>query len=109
MIHAPGLALLSVLLLLGDSVFAREAARTTRAVRTKGVAKVVGRLDGGFWKDAPVVELTRLGKGTTPARRTRVRTAYDDEALYFGFSCDDDMEKLVAVATGRDDKTWPTI
>jgi len=105
-LRAPGIGLLLAFLLLGASALAEDAALTTRAVRASGKVQVDGRLDEDFWKGAPAVELKRLGKGTTPARRTRVRTAYDDEAIYIGFSCEDDMTKLVAVATGRDDKTW---
>lgn len=87
-------------------VAAESPAATIPVVRAHGKVRVDGRQTEGFWAPAAAVELTVVGKGAKPRHRTRVRAALDDEGLYFAFTCEDDMEKLVAAKSARDDKTW---
>jgi len=74
------------------------------ATRTEGAPKINGRLDEPAWETAPELTGFVLTGSMQPAsQQTSARILFDDEALYFGFTCsEDNMDKLVAADAGRD-------
>ncbi len=63
--------------------------RTARAVRIERAPSIDGVLDEDFWATLPpITDFVQREPvdGGTPTERTEVRIAYDDRALYFGFT-----------------------
>ena len=81
----PGALLLSGLVIGSASAQDREA----RAVRIETPPRVDGVLDEPFWAAIPPITGFRQRDpvdGAPASERTEVRIAYDNDALYFGFS-----------------------
>ncbi|HEX6159145.1 MAG TPA: DUF5916 domain-containing protein, partial [Thermoanaerobaculia bacterium] len=64
-----------------------------RAVRASAAPVIDGKLDDPAWNDAPVITgFTQRDpdEGKPATQQTKVRVAYDDEAIYFGLFMEDD-------------------
>jgi len=64
-----------------------------------------GRLDDGAWQGVPATdEFTQQYPfdGQKPSERTLMRVVYDDEAIYFGFDCEQVNTPIVERLTRRD-------
>jgi hypothetical protein len=64
-----------------------------------------GRLDDGAWQGVPATdEFTQQipFDGQKPSERTLLRVVYDDEAIYFGFDCEQVNTPIVERLTRRD-------
>ena len=74
-------------MLFGSSAAAQD--REARAVRIETPPRIDGVLDEPFWADiAPVTGFRQRDPvdGAPASERTEVRIAYDEDALYFGFT-----------------------
>ena len=105
-------------MLLSGLVFAsaapaqdREARPVARAVRIETPPQVDGVLDEPFWADIPPVTGFKQRDpvdGAPASERTEVRIAFDDNALYFGFtffdSEPDRIRRAILDRGGRIDK-----
>ena len=81
-----------------------EGPRVT-ARRTDEPPVIDGVLDEPAWRDATVVEDFRVTEpiaGVPLRQPTVVRILYDEEAIYFGFTCFDDPAAVVRTALRRD-------
>ena len=81
-----------------------EGPRVT-ARRTDEAPVIDGVLDERAWRDATVVEDFRVTEpiaGVPLRQPTVVRILYDEEAIYFGFTCFDDPAAVVRTALRRD-------
>jgi len=64
-----------------------------------------GKLDEAVWKQAAVFKdfyQTSPGYNIPPSKPTEAYALYDDEALYFGFKCWDDPDKIRSTVAARD-------
>ena len=101
-------------MLLSGLVFASAAPaqdREARAVRIETPPQVDGVLDEPFWADIPPVTGFKQRDpvdGAPASERTEVRIAFDDNALYFGFtffdSEPDRIRRAILDRGGRIDK-----
>src|SRR5438876_1360758 len=67
--------------------------------------KVDGKLDEEVWKDAAVASnFTEISPGNNvkPEVETKVYIFYDDDNIYFGYVCNDDMSTVCASMCDRD-------
>lgn len=80
-------------------------ADVAHATKTGQAPKVDGRIDDAAWVAArPVdsfVQHYPVG-GAQPSERTTMRVVFDDEALYFGFDCEQVHSQIVDRLTRRD-------
>ncbi len=75
------------------------------ATRTEQPPVIDGRLDEPAWRDATLVEDFRVSEpieGVPLRQPTVVRILYDDQAIYFGFTCFDDPAAVVRKVLRRD-------
>jgi hypothetical protein len=75
------------------------------ATRTTVPPVVDGRLDDEAWKGAtPTSTFTQQipFDGRPPSERTVLRVVYDDEAIYFGFDCEQKGSPIIGLLTRRD-------
>ncbi len=74
--------------------------------RTAGAVVIDGSLSDAGWAGATEVDLAyevQPGENVTPGVRTRARIAYDGEALYIAFDCEDpDPRRIRAPFADRD-------
>lgn len=83
------LNILICVVFISDDVFAADDTPKPSLISTKTATppKIDGKLDDAVWQSAAVASLnvTFLPEyGKVPSRKTEVRVAYDDEAIYFG-------------------------
>ena len=108
------LALSAAVLLPGSRALAQEgfdpeaeleAAPSVTAARTEQAPVIDGRLDEPAWRDATLIEdfrVTEPIEGVPLRQATVVRILYDDQAIYFGFTCFDDPAAVIKRALRRD-------
>jgi len=75
------------------------------AVHTAKPPLIDGRLDDPAWQTAAVSDaFTQQSPfdGSKPSERTQLRILYDDDAVYFGFDCDQVSTPIVEKLTRRD-------
>jgi len=75
------------------------------ATRTPVAPVVDGRLDDDAWKRAPPASAFTQQipfDGRPPSERTTLRVLYDDEAVYFGFDCEQTGSPIIGLLTRRD-------
>jgi hypothetical protein len=75
------------------------------AVRTNRPPLIDGRLDDAAWQlAAPTDAFTQQFPfdGSKPSERTQLRVLYDDDAIYFGFDCDQVNTPIIEKLTRRD-------
>jgi hypothetical protein len=75
------------------------------AVHTAKPPLIDGRLDDPAWQTAAVSDaFTQQSPfdGSKPSERTQLRVLYDDDAVYFGFDCDQVSTPIVEKLTRRD-------
>jgi hypothetical protein len=82
--------------------------KEVRAVRTEAPITIDGRLLEKQWLEAePGTDFTCQQTGGEPGLDTEFRVLYDDDSIYFGFTCwDSQTDKLVANTTVRDGELW---
>jgi len=102
----PGFISLSImiLLLLAYNV-SGETSKTIQAVRTDTPPVIDGILDDAVWqKAAKVSDFIQYepDKGKKPTYPTTIYLLYDENRLYVGFECIQNMETCQASATRRD-------
>jgi hypothetical protein len=97
---------LAPLLLLTSLAVGGTTSPTMRAQRVAGGIQIDGDLSEAAWLQAtPAREFRQRSPndGSIPENQTEVRILYDDDALYFGFSCaDSEPGRIVANLTRRD-------
>jgi hypothetical protein len=75
------------------------------AVHTSRAPLIDGRLDDRVWQVATVTDaFTQQSPfdGAPPSERTQLRVLYDEDAIYFGFDCDQVNTPIVEKLTRRD-------
>jgi len=75
------------------------------AVHTARPPLIDGRLDDPAWQlAAPTDTFTQQVPfdGSQPSERTQLRVLYDEDAIYFGFDCDQVNTPIVEKLTRRD-------
>jgi hypothetical protein len=79
--------------------------RSAIVPRLHGAIKIDGKFDEPAWTNAARLTPFSKNDGSGPEReRTEVRIAYDDTALYLGWTCQD--SDIQATFTNRDSKFW---
>jgi len=70
--------------------------------------EIDGKLDDAVWKKARPLYFRHLsGRPAPPSQTTIARVLSDEGSLYFAFACgEDDMKRLTAAGTNRDDPIW---
>ena len=90
----------------GDRVEQTVVRPALEPPRLETAPKIDGILDEALWKDAALAEhfiQQRPYSGEAASAPTVVRVVYTDQALYLGFSCqDDNPERIVHRILGRD-------
>ena len=86
------------------------AGREVQPVRAMVAPKLDGRLDDAVWSGDPLpaenwVSYNPL-RGEPEQQRTRVWMAYDDEAIYFAFRCQDAEPGRIRTTITRRDNAW---
>lgn len=101
---------LFVLLLFANTVFSQP--KTLVAVRTTEQPVIDGMLMESFWKNVPVATdfiQNQPEVGKPSAKKTEVRVAYDDEAIYIGAMMYDDPALIRKQLTARDEEDFKDI
>ena len=89
-----------------------------KAIRIDGAIKIDGDLSDPAWKEAPAAGdffTYSPSIGDTSNYKTRVKTVYNDEAIYFGAFLYDDPDQIIEGLSKRDDhnanadKFWVTL
>ena len=83
---------------------------TAVVARMEKAPAIDGVADEAEWANTPVLELTHnlspKGRGIKIKNKTRVRVGYDDEAIYIGYVCEDDVANLVVRYDQKDSAVW---
>ena len=83
-----------------------DVEHTAQAQRTTAEIRVDGRLDEPVWQAVqPISQFAQLqpNEGEAISLPTEIRILYDDEKLYFGYTCyDPDIERLTMSEMRRD-------
>lgn len=95
------LKILAILLFTGNAllVFAQAKKNEIKALRITQRIEIDGKLNDLSWRDAPVSD-NFIGhqpiSGKSPRFKTKMRVLYDDNAMYFGFTCYDDSPDSIS-------------
>lgn len=73
--------------------------------RKKSDISLDGKLDDKFWEKTWVYSLSELETGRQPALQTSFRTAWADDAMYFGIHCQERSTKNLKVAATKNGDT----
>jgi len=98
-----------VFFLIFSISYAQNDKKNVKAARAINSISIDGVLDEDFWQNATVAKdfvMFQPGDGTKERanKKTEVKVAYDDEAIYFGATLyDDTPEKIPMQFGGRDD------
>ena len=78
--------------------------------RMEKAPAIDGVAEEAEWGQTPALELTHnlspKGRGIKIKNKTRVRVGYDEEAIYIGYICEDDVANLVVRYDQRDSAVW---
>ena len=95
-----------VMLASASSSFGQHERFVLSAVKTATPPKIDGTVDAKEWEGAAVAtDFMQFvpNKGDPASYATIVRMLYDDNYLFFGFTCDDPEPKKIQLGTGRRD------
>jgi len=99
---------LILLLLLSFNSFSQERERkTTPIVRITEKVNIDGVFDEAFWNELNVANnfiQNRPIAGANSTEKTEVKIAYDDNAIYVGFTNYDDRDSMTLTLSQRDDQ-----
>lgn len=100
------LFLITLLNAIAASTYAELGTKQIKAYRTYQSIEIDGDLTEADWQHAePMNEFIQVepNEGENITETTELRILYDDENIYFGFTChDSDMSKLIANEMRRD-------
>jgi hypothetical protein len=101
-------AVLAVLLTALSPSFSAADPPTAQARRAAQAPKIDGQLTEPAWQSAPeLTGFTLVGTNQPASQQTSVRVLFDDDALYFGFTClEDKLGEAVAQVTERDGRVF---
>ena len=91
------------------TILAQQKTKSVEALRIKNAPNIDGELNEPFWKEAQPAKdfvMFRPGDGNPerPNKKTVVKIAYDDEAIYIGATMyDDKPEEIPMQFTSRDE------
>lgn len=96
--------------LLFSQVSAAQTRPEVRATRLSTAPVIDGRLDDAAWQEAPVETGEWLSYnplyGDTIPQQTTVWIAFDADAIYFAFKCDDPDPSGIKTSVTRRDNIW---
>jgi hypothetical protein len=97
--------LVMLLMAAGPAVAAPSERPTVKAVRIARPPGIDGKLEEAVWQKVPVTDSFTQKfprESAAPEEKTRMRVAYDDEAVYVGIECEQRLAPVVSRLTRRD-------